>query len=91
VLEHVTRLRDDLAPAWPQPTGAGGYRVRITGEPVYTLDMQMLGTDGDHNTAGLKATAMRLVNAVPAVVAAAPGLVTALDLPLVTGRGLVRP
>ena len=40
-----------------------------------------MGTDGDHNTAGLKATAMRLVNAVPAVVAARPGLVTALDLP----------
>jgi 4-hydroxy-tetrahydrodipicolinate reductase len=34
-------------------------------------------------------TAQRLVNAVPAVVAADPGLVTVLDLPLVTGRGLV--
>jgi 4-hydroxy-tetrahydrodipicolinate reductase len=51
--------------------------------------MQLLGTDGDHNTAGLKATAMRLVNSVPAVVAAEPGLVTALDLPLVTGKGLI--
>jgi 4-hydroxy-tetrahydrodipicolinate reductase len=90
VLEHVTRLRDDLAPGWPQPTGRGGYRVVLTGEPNYTLDMQMMGGDGDHNTAGLKATAMRLVNAVPAVVAAEPGLLTALDLPLVTGRGLVR-
>ncbi len=89
VLEHVTRLRDDVAPDWPQPTGQGGYRVVVTGEPTYTLDMQMLGTDGDHNTAGLKATAMRLVNAIPAVVAARPGLITALDLPLVTGRGLV--
>jgi 2,4-diaminopentanoate dehydrogenase len=89
VLEHVTRLRDDLAPDWPQPTGQGGYRVVLTGEPNYTLDMQMMGGDGDHNTAGLKATAMRLVNAIPAVVAAEPGLVTALDLPLVTGRGLV--
>ena len=90
VLEHVTRLRDDIAPDWPQPLGQGGYRVVVTGEPNYTLDMQMLGTDGDHNTAGLKATAMRLVNAVPAVVAARPGLITALDLPLITGRGLVR-
>jgi 4-hydroxy-tetrahydrodipicolinate reductase len=90
VLEHVTRLRDDLAPDWPQPLGHGGYRVVITGEPMYTLDLQLLGTDGDHNTAGLKATAMRLVNAVPAVVEAQPGLVTALDLPLVTGRGLYR-
>ncbi len=89
VLEHVTRLLDELRPEWPQPAGAGGYRVEVKGEPNYTLDMQMLGSDGDHNTAGLKATAMRLVNSIPAVIAAAPGLATALDLPLVTGRGLV--
>ena len=90
VLEHVTRLRDDLGPDWPQPAGAGCYRVVVTGEPNYTLDLQLLGTDGDHNTAGLKATAMRLVNAVPAVVEAPAGLLSALDLPLVTGRGLIR-
>jgi len=89
VLEHVTRLRDDLGASWPQPAGHGCYRVQITGEPNYTLDLQLMGTDGDHNTAGLKATAMRLVNAIPAVIAARPGLVTALDLPLVAGRGLV--
>jgi 2,4-diaminopentanoate dehydrogenase len=88
-LEHVTRLRGDLGPDWPQPTGAGCYRVTVSGEPNYTLDLELLGSDGDHNTAGLKATAMRLVNAVPAVVAAEPGLLTALDLPVVTGRGLV--
>jgi 2,4-diaminopentanoate dehydrogenase len=86
VLEHVTRLRGDLGPDWPQ---GSGYRVEVTGEPNYTLDLRLMGTDGDHNTAGLKATAMRLVNAIPAVVAAKPGLLTALDLPLVTGRGLV--
>jgi hypothetical protein len=89
VLEHVTRLRDDLAPDWPQPAGQGCYRVEVRGEPNYTLDLRLLGTDGDHNTAGLKATAMSLVNAVPAVVEAPPGLLTALDLPLLTGRGLV--
>ncbi|GAA0224036.1 hypothetical protein GCM10009539_06500 [Cryptosporangium japonicum] len=91
VLEHITRLRPDLGPDRPQPTGQGGYRVMVTGEPNYTLDTTMLATDGDHDTAGLKATAMRLVDSVPAVVAAAPGLLTALDLPLATGRGLVRP
>lgn len=90
VLEHVTRWRDDLGPDWPQPSGAGCYRVIVRGEPIYTVDLQLMGTDGDHNTAGLKATAMRLVNAVPAVVAAPSGLVTALDLPLITGRGLYR-
>jgi hypothetical protein len=88
-LEHVTRLRPDLGSDWPQPTGAGCYRVTVTGEPNYTLDLELLGSDGDHNTAGLKATAMRLVNAIPAVVGARPGLLTTLELPLVTGRGLV--
>ncbi|HEX3460565.1 MAG TPA: hypothetical protein VHT49_06645, partial [Acidimicrobiales bacterium] len=91
VLEHVTRLHDSLGPDWPQPAGHGGYRVQITGEPNYTLDLQLLGSDGDHNTAGLKATAMRLVNSAPAVVEGPPGLLTALDLPLVTGKGLVSP
>lgn len=90
VLEHVTRLRPDLGDEWPQPVGQGCYRVEVTGEPNFTLDLRLLGSDGDHNTAGLKATAMRLVNAIPAVVAAKPGLLTALDLPLCTGRGLVR-
>ncbi len=89
VLEHVTRTHDDVAPEWPQPAGLGCYRVEIKGEPNYTLDLQLLGTDGDHNTAGLKATAMRIVNSIPAVVAAKPGLVSSLDLPLVTGRGLI--
>ena len=89
VLEHVTRLRGDLGPDWPLPAGQGCYRVQVTGEPNYTLDLRLVATDGDHNTAGLKATAMRLVNAIPAVVAAKPGLLTALDLPLVTGWGLV--
>jgi 4-hydroxy-tetrahydrodipicolinate reductase len=90
VVEHVTRLHDDLAPEWPQPAGHGSYRVQITGEPNYTLDLQLLGTNGDHNTAGLKATAMRLVNAISAVVEGPPGLLTALDLPAITGRGLFR-
>lgn len=90
VLEHVTRLRADLAPDWPQPAGASCYRVEVTGEPNYVVDLQFIARDGDHNTAGLKGTAMRLVNAVEAVVAAPPGLLTALDLPLITGRGLLR-
>lgn len=89
VLEHVTRLHPDLGPDWPRMPGQGGYRVEIAGEPNYTLDLHIEAGDGDHNTGGLKATAMRLVNAIPAVVAAKPGLLTALDLPLITGKGLV--
>ena len=51
----------------------------------------MLGDDGDHNTGGLLATAMRMLNAIPAVCAAPPGLLTPFDLPLVTGRNLCPP
>jgi 4-hydroxy-tetrahydrodipicolinate reductase len=39
---------------------------------------------------GVLLTATRWVNAIPAVCEAAPGLLSALDLPLVTGRGLLR-
>jgi 2,4-diaminopentanoate dehydrogenase len=89
VLEHVTRLRDDLCPDWPQPAQPGGsYRVEITGEPSYALDICLSSRKGDHNHAGLVATAARIVNAIPAVVAAPPGIRTTLDLPLITGKGL---
>ncbi|HEX9834166.1 MAG TPA: diacylglycerol kinase [Mycobacterium sp.] len=89
VLEHVTRLRDDLRPDWPQPAQEGGsYRIEITGEPSYALDLCLSSPNGDHNHAGLVATAARVVNAIPAVVAAPPGIRTALELPLITGKGL---
>jgi 2,4-diaminopentanoate dehydrogenase len=90
VLEHVTRTHRDQMPQWPQPSGGEGcYRVEVTGEPMMRLDLSHHGEHGDHNVSGMITTAMRLVNSVPAVVAAAPGLVSALDLPMVTGRGLV--
>ncbi len=89
VLEHVTRLRDDLRPDWPQPSQEGGsYRIEITGEPSYAVDLCLSSPNGDHNHAGLVATAARVVNAIPEVVAAAPGIRTTIDLPLVTGKGL---
>ena len=90
VLEHVTRTSPDQMPHWPQPpSGDGCYRVEVTGEPHLVLDLVHHGEHGDHNVSGMIVTAMRLVNAVEAVVAAPPGLVTAGGLPLITGRGLV--
>lgn len=88
-LEHVTRLHDDLAADWPQPTGQGGYRVVATGSPNLTVDFQMMGEDGDHNTAGLQTTALRLVNVIPVIAEAKPGIVSAMDLPLTPARGRV--
>ncbi|WP_436699061.1 NAD(P)H-dependent amine dehydrogenase family protein [Nocardioides sp. BYT-33-1] len=89
-LEHVTRTDASAEPDWPTPAeGDGCYRVEITGEPCMRLEFTHHGEHGDHNVSGMIVTAQRLINAIPAVVAARPGLVTALDLPLVTGRGLV--
>jgi hypothetical protein len=89
VVEHVTRLRDDLRPDWAQPAQPGGsYRVEITGEPSYVVDVCPTSRNGDHNYAAILAAAGRIVNAIPDVVAAAPGIRTTLDLPLVTGTGL---
>jgi 4-hydroxy-tetrahydrodipicolinate reductase len=90
IVEHVTRLRDDIAPDWPQPPGHGGYRIVIQGSPSMTCDLQLEGEDGDHNTGGLLATAMRVLNAIPAVCAAPPGLLSTLDLPLVSAPGALR-
>jgi hypothetical protein len=89
VVEHVTRLRGDLRPDWAQPAQPGGsYRVEIIGEPSYTMDICPTSRHGDHNYAAILAAAGRIVNAIPDVVAAAPGIRTTLDMPLVTGKGV---
>jgi len=92
VIEHVTRLRPDLRPDWPQPAdGGGSYRIEITGEPSYAVDIVPSSRKGDHNHAAIVGAAGRIVNAIPAVIAAPPGIRTTLDLPLVTGKGLYAP
>ncbi|GAB2995680.1 NAD(P)H-dependent amine dehydrogenase family protein [Mycobacterium bourgelatii] len=92
VIEHITRLRPDLRPDWPQPAAGGGsYRVEITGEPSYTVDIVPSSRNGDHNYAAILGAAGRIVNAVPAVVAAPPGIRTTLDLPLIPGKGIFAP
>ena len=87
VVEHVTRLDDALAPEWP--TGKGSYRVLISGTPGMKCEFEFWDERGDHAVGGVLLTATRLVNAIPAVCEARPGLLSALDLPLVTGRGLM--
>jgi hypothetical protein len=89
-VEHVTRLRDDLAPHWPQGVGPGTYRVTIEGMPSLRCDLQVGFHSADHNIDGCVATAMRLVNAIPAVCGASPGVKSFLDLPLTPGRGALR-
>jgi hypothetical protein len=103
VVDHVTRMHDDIAPDWPQPhisiqprdlgygaaSGRGVYRVEIEGSPSMRCEFEM-ADDHDHDLGARMAGASRMVNAIPAVCAAKPGLLSAVDLPLITGKGLVR-
>jgi 4-hydroxy-tetrahydrodipicolinate reductase len=84
VAAHVNRLRDDVGPRWDRLSGnkKSGYKIEVKGSPAFVCEIEPIGEDGDHNTAGITATAMRVVNAIPAVCDAAPGLVSILDLPL---------
>jgi hypothetical protein len=89
IVEHITRMHNDVAPDWPPPPGKGGYVALIEGSPNMRCEFTLEGDGGDENSGGLIVTAMRLVNAIPAVCAAPPGLMSALDLSPVTGRGLL--
>jgi 2,4-diaminopentanoate dehydrogenase len=89
VVEHVTRLRADLRPDWAQPAHPGGsYRIEITGEPSYVVDIVPTSRNGGAPYAAILAAAARIVNSIPDVVDAAPGIRTTLDLPLLTGKGV---
>jgi hypothetical protein len=81
VIEHVNRMADDVAPDWPTADRDGTYRIAVDGEPSFTCELT-LGTPETASADGMIATTMRIVNAVPAVCDAPPGLVGATDLPL---------
>ena len=87
VLEHITRIDDNCAPDWPYPPeGQGCHQVLISGSPslevtVHGHDPVEPGVAGGGNASA----AAWLVNAIPAVCDAKPGVVTVLDLPKITG------
>jgi 4-hydroxy-tetrahydrodipicolinate reductase len=90
VLEHVTRVHPEVAPEWPESPYGDGYRILIQGNPSIRAELAFRGEDGDANTGGCLSTGMRAVNAIPAVCAAPPGLLTPFDLPLIPGRHNMR-
>jgi 4-hydroxy-tetrahydrodipicolinate reductase len=69
---------------------AHGHVVKIDGRPSANIRIRVLPPEDwdepGYMGAGMIYTAMPAVNAVPAVVAAAPGIVTFKDLPMITGR-----
>lgn len=92
VIEHVNRMARDIAADWPKGNSDLAYRVEIEGEPDILCNMDISIDEAGRRKSGIGkmgagagamvSTAMRVVNAIPFVVAAKPGLLSALDLPL---------
>jgi hypothetical protein len=96
-IEHVNRLAPDLAPEWGPGAQLPVYRVRIEGEPDIACDMtasladpKASGSAMEAGAGAMVSTAMRVVNAIPYVVEAKPGLLSVLDLPLTLPRNALR-
>ena len=87
-VEHVNFISDELPAHWKRAQLGKDtvYRVEITGSPSHRCEVAMDFVDGVED--GLIATAMRAINGIPAVAAAAPGLLHATDVPAVSGRNL---
>lgn len=86
-IEHINRMAPDLAPEWASAPN-GTYRLIIDGQPHIRCDLN-LGTEDTPESANanaMEATAMRVVNAIPYVVDATPGIATSLDLPITAPR-----
>jgi hypothetical protein len=69
-----------------------GYRIDVTGDPCVCVKVDLLPTAEDladltrerMRAIGLRVTAAPLINAIPAVCAAAPGIATYADMPVVS-------
>ncbi|MDY6999209.1 MAG: dihydrodipicolinate reductase [Actinomycetota bacterium] len=81
VVEHVDCVARDVGKQWKQPHGPVdlAFRVAVEGDPSYSVEL-CLGEGGD------VLTAMPVINAVPAVCAARPGLLGPLDIPRYWGK-----
>jgi hypothetical protein len=92
VVEHVNRMCDDIAPDWKKADSHGSMRIEIEGDPNISLECNIgdrsrpeeLGYDG------YLMTVTRIVNAIPYVCAAPPGITHFRELPLTTPTSAFR-
>ena len=87
VIEHVIRMARDVAPDWPTSDCDATYRVDIDGDPDIHCVLTLGEAEGHGaGRAAMASTAMRVVNAIPYVVGARPGLLSSLDIPMTLPR-----
>ncbi len=98
IIDHITRLARHVGTDWPIGEEDLSYRIVIEGKPNF--DVWITPTLDDPAEAGIAtmgsgagamlATAMRVVNAVPYVVDAEPGLLRSLEMPITVPRHAFR-
>jgi hypothetical protein len=78
-----------VAPDWPSPAdgGAGAHKIVIEGRPRIEVTIEATDEGGNRAAGGNATAAARLVNAIPWLRAAGPGIYDALDVPLAYGVG----
>jgi 2,4-diaminopentanoate dehydrogenase len=92
VLEHITRIHDDVAPNWPSMgKSRGGFRIVMEGIPRMAVDIEMghMPERTPMAEAGI-GTACRAVHAIHYIVQATPGAKSVWDLPMIIGKGALR-
>jgi hypothetical protein len=82
VAEHITRIDNDCAPDWAYPPqGEGCHQLVLKGNPELVVSLHGHDPVEPGPAGGGNCTAAnRLVNAIPAVCEAQPGIISALDL-----------
>jgi 4-hydroxy-tetrahydrodipicolinate reductase len=86
VVEHVTRIDREIAPAWPT-LEPGGFRILLGGVPSYKVEVTF--DEDDPNFAACTGTAARAVNSIGTVCRAPAGVWSFLDLPMISAAGSV--
>ena len=79
---------EKLDPAWTFGPEGQRYEMEVRGNPDISISVKgfQSAVGGEGPEYGIVGTAAHCVNSVPAVCAAEPGIVTYLDLPLISGK-----
>jgi 2,4-diaminopentanoate dehydrogenase len=89
VVEHVTRISAACAPDWPLPPDGrdGAHRVVIEGRPRIEVSIEATDEGGNRSAGGNATAANRLVNPIPWLRTAPPGLYDGLEVPVSPAAG----
>lgn len=91
-IEHVTRIDVTAGPDWAQPPSdeSVAYYIDIGGDLSYRLTLEFFKKGGSVMEASCWATGTRLVNTIPQICDAEPGVLRVADLQIPTLRSKLR-